>query len=183
MWIGSLGNNRVHCLRSLAPGCRPDGQRPDRRRLPRSGLVHWRPVGRRGRSSVEASSARNRRAVTADAACLVHPPAPLLHRLGVPRSVGAQEQRPRWSPDALARYRTVLGRAARASEGLVPICVVLCLLATQPLGGVAWWSLRENEGPFILTFGLPTTAVCFGVGYLLHGIPALIKGLVGSQAH
>lgn len=31
---------------------------------------------------------------------------------------------------------------------LVPIVVVLALVATQPLGGVAWWSLRENEGPF-----------------------------------
>ena len=33
---------------------------------------------------------------------------------------------------------------------LVPVVTVLALLATQPLGGVAWWSLRENEGPFIL---------------------------------
>jgi hypothetical protein len=49
---------------------------------------------------------------------------------------------------------------------LVPLVVVLALIATQPIGGVAWWSLRENEGPFILLLGLPVTAVCFGFGSL-----------------
>ena len=56
---------------------------------------------------------------------------------------------------------------------LVPIVVVVALLATQPLGGVAWWSLRANEGPFIIILGLPVTALCFGFGfvtrYLLPG--------------
>jgi hypothetical protein len=33
------------------------------------------------------------------------------------------------------------------------------------LGGVAWFSLRENEGPFILALGLPITAACF-VGWI-----------------
>jgi hypothetical protein len=50
---------------------------------------------------------------------------------------------------------------------LVPIVVLGSLLATQPLGGVAWWSLRENEGPFILLLGVPLMAVCFGVGRLI----------------
>lgn len=56
---------------------------------------------------------------------------------------------------------------------LVPIVVVLALVATQPLGGVAWWSLREIEGPFIIVLGLPVTAMCFAFGwvtrYLLPG--------------
>jgi hypothetical protein len=43
---------------------------------------------------------------------------------------------------------------------LVPVSMVLALLVTQPLGGVLWWSLRDNEGPFILVFGLPATAAC-----------------------
>ena len=59
---------------------------------------------------------------------------------------------------------------------LVPICVVLALLATQSIGGVAWWSLRENEGPFILIFGLLTTAICFGIGYLIHMATKMVLG-------
>ena len=59
---------------------------------------------------------------------------------------------------------------------LVPICVVLALLVTQSIGGVAWWSLRENEGPFILIFGLPTTAVGFGIGYLIHKAGEMVVG-------
>jgi len=53
---------------------------------------------------------------------------------------------------------------------LVPVVVVVALIATQPLGGVAWWSLRENEGPFILVLGLPLTAVCFLIGRLARYI-------------
>lgn len=59
---------------------------------------------------------------------------------------------------------------------LVPICVVVALVATQPIGGVDWWSLRENEGPFILNFGLPTTALCFVVGYLVHKAAEMVMG-------
>ena len=58
---------------------------------------------------------------------------------------------------------------------LVPLVVVLALIATQPLGGVAWWSLRENEGPFILLLGLPVTAVCFGFGCLTRVIVTSVR--------
>jgi hypothetical protein len=51
---------------------------------------------------------------------------------------------------------------------LVPIWVIFALLVTQPLGGVEWVSLKNNEGPFILVFGLPVVAACFGLGYMIH---------------
>lgn len=46
---------------------------------------------------------------------------------------------------------------------LVPVSVVVGTLIAQPLGGVEWWSFRNNEGPLILLFGLP---VC-GFSYLI----------------
>jgi hypothetical protein len=58
---------------------------------------------------------------------------------------------------------------------LVPFGVVIALIATQPLGGVALWSLRENEGPFILLLGLPVTAVCFGVGRMTRSIATSVR--------
>jgi len=58
---------------------------------------------------------------------------------------------------------------------LVPLIVVLSLIATQPLGGVAWWSLRENEGPFILLLGLPVTTVCFGIGWRTRVIVTSVR--------
>ena len=64
---------------------------------------------------------------------------------------------------------------------LVPICVVVALLVTQPLGCVEWWSLRDNEGPFILIFGFPAAFVCFGLGYVIrvlagHPLPGDSRG-------
>ena len=56
---------------------------------------------------------------------------------------------------------------------LVPICVVVALLVTQPLGGVALWSLRENEGPVILIFGFPAAFACFGLGYVVRVLAGL----------
>jgi hypothetical protein len=32
----------------------------------------------------------------------------------------------------------------------------------------AWWSLRDNEGPFILIFGFPAAFMCFGLGYVVR---------------
>ncbi len=58
---------------------------------------------------------------------------------------------------------------------LVPVVVVLALLATQPLGGVAWWSLQENEGPVILMLGLPLTAASFGLGRLARALVSSIR--------
>ena len=47
------------------------------------------------------------------------------------------------------------GLLALRGGWLVPVWVVFTLLATQRLGGVVWWSLRDDEGPFILLFGPP----------------------------
>jgi len=33
---------------------------------------------------------------------------------------------------------------------LIPLGIMLADLMTQHLGGVPWWSLRENEGPIII---------------------------------
>jgi hypothetical protein len=57
----------------------------------------------------------------------------------------------------------------------VPVVVVLALLATQPLGGVAWWSLRGNEGPVILVLGLPLTAACFGIGRFARAVVTSVR--------
>lgn len=65
---------------------------------------------------------------------------------------------------------------------LVPVGMVLALLITQPLGGVAWWSLRENEGPFILILGLPTCAACFAFGQLVRSAVVLIQGFIKPHA-
>jgi hypothetical protein len=58
---------------------------------------------------------------------------------------------------------------------LVPIIVLGTLLATQPLGGVAWWSLKDNEGPFILMLGVPYMAACFGVGRLMAVMVSAVR--------
>ena len=60
------------------------------------------------------------------------------------------------------------GLLALRNGWLVPICVIFALVITQPLGGVAWWSLRDNEGPIIVVLGLPVTSACFGLGYLVR---------------
>jgi hypothetical protein len=65
---------------------------------------------------------------------------------------------------------------------LVPLFVVLALLVTQPLGGVPWWSLRDNEGPIILLFGLPVTATCFGIGFVVRVIVGLVRHIIGVPA-
>jgi hypothetical protein len=36
----------------------------------------------------------------------------------------------------------------------IPLGMMLADLMTQHLGGVPWWSLRENEGPIIILVGL-----------------------------
>jgi hypothetical protein len=63
---------------------------------------------------------------------------------------------------------------------LVAIAAVLAILISQPLGGVAWWSLRDNEGPIILLFGLPATTACFGIGYLARSLVAPVRNAFSS---
>jgi hypothetical protein len=62
------------------------------------------------------------------------------------------------------------GALAVRKGWLVPVGVVLVLIATQSIGGVAWWSLRENEGPFIILFGTPVTFLCFWAGYMMRAV-------------
>lgn len=50
----------------------------------------------------------------------------------------------------------------------VPICCLVALLVSQPFGGVEWWSLKDNEGPIIVFFGVPTFAAGYGVGRFFH---------------
>ena len=66
---------------------------------------------------------------------------------------------------------------------LVPMWMVFALLVTQPLGGVAWWSLRDNEGPIIILLGVPLCTACFGVGHLVRGIGVLVKSIATTHAH
>jgi uncharacterized protein YybS (DUF2232 family) len=73
------------------------------------------------------------------------------------------------------------GLLALKKGWLVPVFVVFALVLTQHLGGVAWWSLRENEGPFILILGFPVTAVCFGIGYLIRTIVVFLRRFIESD--
>jgi hypothetical protein len=60
---------------------------------------------------------------------------------------------------------------------LVPIAIVLAHLATQPLGGVALWSLWRNEGPIILLLSLTTGGISLLAGYMAR------KGTAWIQSH
>lgn len=49
---------------------------------------------------------------------------------------------------------------------LVPVCIVAAHLATQPIGGVPFWSLWSNESPVILGLGLAVGLVSLAAGGL-----------------
>jgi hypothetical protein len=51
---------------------------------------------------------------------------------------------------------------------LVPLLIVAADLVTQPLGGVALWSLWNNEGPVILLIGCVMGALCLLAGVLFR---------------
>jgi hypothetical protein len=51
---------------------------------------------------------------------------------------------------------------------LVPLGITAAHLFTQPLGGVALWSLKANEGPLIVIVGLIAGMVCLVFGWLLR---------------
>jgi hypothetical protein len=55
-----------------------------------------------------------------------------------------------WSVSAI--FVSVFLRIKR--PWLIPPGIMLADLMTQHLGGVPWWSLRENEGPIIIVVGL-----------------------------
>jgi hypothetical protein len=47
---------------------------------------------------------------------------------------------------------------------LVPFGVVVAHILTQHLGGVAWWSVRGNEGPVIFFIGMPVSFFALVMG-------------------
>lgn len=51
---------------------------------------------------------------------------------------------------------------------LVPVLITLAHLITQLLGGVALWSLRENEGPTIVLLGFAAGAIALLVGAIMR---------------
>jgi len=48
---------------------------------------------------------------------------------------------------------------------LVPFGIVIAHILTQHLGGVAWWSVRGNEGPIIFLIGMPVGFGALVIGY------------------
>lgn len=70
----------------------------------------------------------------------------------------------------------VAGLFAFNKGWLVPVCVVLATLIALPLGGVAWWSLLNNEGPAIVILGLPACAACLLLGYCIRATVLLARG-------
>ena len=87
-----------------------------------------------------------------------------------------------WLDTALSIWLLVApflaGLFALRKGWLVPLSLVGALLASQSLGGVAWWSLRENEGPIILMFGLPTCAACFFLGSVVRLAAVFVNGVI-----
>ncbi len=50
----------------------------------------------------------------------------------------------------------------------VPLLIVVTDLVTQPLGGVALWSVWNNEGPVILLIGCVMGTLCLSAGVLFR---------------
>jgi hypothetical protein len=53
---------------------------------------------------------------------------------------------------------------------LVPVGITIVDIATQHLGGVAWWSLRDNEGPVLLVVGVVSGGFSFLLGICVRSI-------------
>ena len=67
---------------------------------------------------------------------------------------------------------------------LVPVGITIADIATQHLGGVAWWSLRDNEGPVLLILGLVSGAFLLLLGIGVRSmIDSLWAMLPGNQPH
>jgi len=65
----------------------------------------------------------------------------------------------------LAGASLLAGFSRRRFGWTVPIAITLIACVTQPLGGVALWSLLQNEGPVMLIFGgsLGLGSFCVGI--------------------
>ena len=73
----------------------------------------------------------------------------------------------------LGVYRVPFGWSA-------PLLIAMGDLLTEHIGGVAWWSLLNNEGPFILLFDIGFGMAGLGLGALIQVILRKTKG--ASQA-
>lgn len=58
---------------------------------------------------------------------------------------------------------------------IVPFAATAIVLFTQPLAGVAWWSLKNNEGPIILIFLLPMFCFFFVAGLVIRFCWRLVR--------
>ncbi len=73
-----------------------------------------------------------------------------------------------WDPFALLwafAYPFIAGLFGLRYSWLSPFLVTATMITTQPLGGVALWSLKANEGPAIILFAFPIFCVLFGFGH------------------
>lgn len=78
----------------------------------------------------------------------------------------------RYGADVLTAWLIVASFAAGVwnvrRNWLVPVAIVFAHLATQPIGGVPFWSLWSNEGPIILVLGLAAGLGAFITGHLVR---------------
>jgi vacuolar-type H+-ATPase subunit I/STV1 len=51
---------------------------------------------------------------------------------------------------------------------LLPLCVAIADVATQHLGGVPWWDVKNNEGPMILIFATPFGCMALTIGLFVR---------------
>ena len=83
----------------------------------------------------------------------------------IPECIACEYARPWGRNDAAYAHASVIlnvwlvvasltaGFCSLRKYWLVPIAIVVAHLITQPIGGVALWSLWSNEGPMIVLFG------------------------------
>jgi hypothetical protein len=68
----------------------------------------------------------------------------------------------------------------------VPFGILFAFIATQHLGGLPWWSLRDNEGPTILLVGIPVSLMTLTIGFLVReSVPWIrrLAQLAGRKPH
>jgi hypothetical protein len=59
---------------------------------------------------------------------------------------------------------------------LAPLLIAVGDLLTEHIGGVAWWSLLNNEGPFILLFDIVCGMAGIALGVLIQFVLRRIRG-------
>jgi len=51
---------------------------------------------------------------------------------------------------------------------IIPFGIALADVATQHLGGVPWWDVRNNEGPTILLMTIPFGLIFWSIGWAVR---------------